>query len=233
MIRILSVLLGLVLATSTGVLMFVRRQTPSPAYLVFVSEGGQDDGVYRMYSDGSGQQRLTNFPSRLFAQATFRQMKPIFTPFSPDQTWMSFSLYRNGNFDIYKVNQEGTEIQLTRRPSLDMSPAWSPDGAWIAFVSKEAGDFDIFKMRSDGSELRRLTDSPRNELSPAWLPAVDLPWAGWINLAASMLLITTPFIRRWQRYRAATPAESFPAGARRWLRLLHARAATDTPPDDR
>ncbi len=196
MIRHSLALFGLVLVVSTGVLMFVRRQSPSPAYLVFVSEGGGEDGVYRMYADGSGQQRLTHFPARLFNQATYRQMKPIFTPYSPDKSWLVYARYREGNFDIFKVHQDGTEKQLTHAPSMDISPAWSPDGQWVAFVSNVSGNFDIYKMRANGSNLQRLTNSPANETSPAWLPAVDFPWKSWLNLAVGFILMGVECCRK-------------------------------------
>ena len=42
--------------------------------------------------------------------------------------------------------------------------------AQIAFVSWKNDNSDIYVMDADGGNHRRLTNSPRNEWSPAWSP---------------------------------------------------------------
>lgn len=63
--------------------------------------------------------------------------------------------------EIYVLNWDGSEEQLTETAGNSNGPAWSPNGQWIAFHSNRgggAGESDIYVMRSDGSDVRRLTD---------------------------------------------------------------------------
>jgi hypothetical protein len=52
----------------------------------------------------------------------------------------------------------------------DSQPAWSIDGQQIAFVRREGGNQDIYTVAADGSNLKRLTDDPAIDTSPAWAP---------------------------------------------------------------
>jgi dipeptidyl aminopeptidase/acylaminoacyl peptidase len=100
------------------------------------------------------------------------------------KTWqprIAFSSDRDGNREIYTMDQEGNDVQrLTDTPAAEENPAWSPAWTRIAFQSNRSGNWDIFTMRIDcdplGPEaeercdLRRLTDDPADDLLPAWSP---------------------------------------------------------------
>ena len=45
-----------------------------------------------------------------------------------------------------------------------------PDGSKIAFVSDRDGNYDIFVMDADGSNPTNLTNSPADDVMPAWSP---------------------------------------------------------------
>jgi Tol biopolymer transport system component len=51
-------------------------------------------------------------------------------------------------------------------------PRWSPDGLLIAYhaMPNLDGNWDIFTMKPDGSGTQRLTQSPGEDLQPAWSP---------------------------------------------------------------
>ena len=87
------------------------------------------------------------------------------------QTRVAFSNDRDGNWDIYVMNADGSGVtRLTEHPLGDWDPAWSPGGQQIAFSSSRDGDSDIYVMNADGSGVTRLTEHPLGDWDPAWSP---------------------------------------------------------------
>lgn len=89
----------------------------------------------------------------------------------PNGTALAFQSTRDGNYEIYRMNADGTkQVRLTKQAADDYGPTVSPDGKQIAFCS-ERGDSegDIWVMNVDGSGARRLTDTGVNAW-PAWSP---------------------------------------------------------------
>lgn len=90
---------------------------------------------------------------------------------SPDGRQIAFGSSRDGGWDIYVVNADGSGLRrLTSHGARDDSPAWSPDGTRIAFTSDRDGDFEIHVMNADGSDIRRVTDHPAEDGDPSWSP---------------------------------------------------------------
>ena len=116
-----------------------------------------DGGIHIANFDGSGDRQLTN-------QA--EDSKPLW---SPRGDRILFVSRRDGNSEVYVINEDGTGQQnLTLNSASDDSPSWSPAGLEIAFVSERNQEFnydgsvkeqrrEIYTMDSDGSRLRRLT----------------------------------------------------------------------------
>jgi Tol biopolymer transport system component len=78
-----------------------------------------------------------------------------------------FHSNRDGNFEIYVMNSDGTQpTRLTNYPGVDQFPDWSPDGREIAFRR----DTDIYVMDLASGETRRLTNAPPLNQMPAWSP---------------------------------------------------------------
>lgn len=76
---------------------------------------------------------------------------------SPDGTKVTFMSRREGNWEIYVANVDGSDLQrLTNDPAEDGLPAWSPDGNAIAFVSNRGGPWAVWAMTPDGSGQRQL-----------------------------------------------------------------------------
>ncbi|GAA2256098.1 amidohydrolase family protein [Streptomyces amakusaensis] len=106
---------------------------------------------------------------------------------SPDGTLVAFGAYRDGNFHVWTVRPDGSELrQRTRGPWDDRGPAWSPDGRRIAFASERGGDtvtggpyrLHVLDLRT--GELSRITglagqdgpaqDGAWEDYDPAWSP---------------------------------------------------------------
>lgn len=88
---------------------------------------------------------------------------------SQRQGEVAFQSNRDGNFEIYVMNADGSAQQrLTQHPANDIAPAWSPDGSRIAFASDRDGTWDIYTMRPDGSDLKQLTRAQGANTAPSW-----------------------------------------------------------------
>ncbi len=121
---------------------------------------------------------------------------------SPDGSQIAFSSLRKGNYDIFVMNADGSNLrQLTSNPlaSLspqidmytDFAPAWSPDGKQIAFTTARnntmttVNNLDIYLMNADGSDPQPWYASGSQgpgefDMQPAWSPDGD-----WIAFATN------------------------------------------------
>lgn len=77
---------------------------------------------------------------------------------SPDGRTLAYCAERNGQYDIYSIDEEGdTETLLTTAPGLDDGPDYSPDGRHIYFNSDRTGSMHLYRKRIDGSEQTQLS----------------------------------------------------------------------------
>jgi TolB protein len=93
---------------------------------------------------------------------------------SPDSKQIVFNSNRDGNFEIYLMNADGSNVRrLTNHPAWESHPAFSPDGTQIVFNSNREGDnYDVYLMNVDGSGLKKLTTwGSDEEIGPGcWSP---------------------------------------------------------------
>ena len=83
---------------------------------------------------------------------------------------IAFSSDRDGNYEIYVMNPDGTNAtRLTHDTAIDDFPDISPDGGKITFESTRNGSSEIYVMNPDGSNQTRLTFSGSNT-NPAFSP---------------------------------------------------------------
>ncbi len=95
---------------------------------------------------------------------------PTPTPFGSGGA-IAFTLRRNGNADIYALNQTDRQlVRLTQDRAEDREPTWSPDGNYIAFASNRADNWDIYLMDLLSGALIRLTHDPAFDANPNWSP---------------------------------------------------------------
>ena len=134
----------------------------------------EEDDVWKVHPDGSDAVNLTpNTPG-----------SDGFADFSGDGRSIVFRSGRTGNFDIYLMNSDGTNVRnLTNNPAYDSFPAFSPRNDEIAFASNRDGVLDektgkktfelyTLKLKPDGSpgELRRITNSAGQDSHPRYSP---------------------------------------------------------------
>ncbi len=76
---------------------------------------------------------------------------------SPDGQKIAFMSRREGNWDIYVINADGSNQQrLTDDPAEDGLPTWSPDGRVLAFVSRRGESWAVWAMTPTGKDQQQL-----------------------------------------------------------------------------
>jgi TolB protein len=84
---------------------------------------------------------------------------------------IAFQSNRDGNFEIYTMNADGTsQTRLTFNGASDFDPSWNAAGTKIAFASNRDGNFEIYTMNADGTAQTRLTNNAVTDGKPAWSP---------------------------------------------------------------
>jgi len=158
-------------ADGTGLTQFTHNSkadwdpswSPDDTRIVFVSHpessAAHSNEICVIYADGSETQLTNN---------TADDATPSW---SPDSRKIVFASDRDGNYEIYVMNADGTgQRRLTNNNVTDFHPVWSPDGAKIAFISDRDGNYEIYAMNADGTNQRRITANPATDADPVWSP---------------------------------------------------------------
>ncbi len=130
------------------------------AYAHRDGRGGNKE-IYICDYDGYGAH-----PMRIFNSISL-------TPrWSPDNTKIAFTSYREGNPDIDIFSLETNSLlSFVHYKGLNTTPAWSLDGEKIAFCSSMNGYPEIYVSDAHGRNLKRLTYSVHSgNNSPVWNP---------------------------------------------------------------
>jgi TolB protein len=109
-------------------------------------------------NDGVGIKPLTDSPS-------LDRMPSV----SPDGRYVAFISDRGGNYDVYRMNRDGSEVvRLTSTDQAEIHPYWSPDSMSIVYNSRVPGEplYAIWMMDRDGRNQREvLRDSELNSFA--------------------------------------------------------------------
>lgn len=97
---------------------------------------------------------------------------------SPDGNRIVFQSNRDGNYEIYVMNADGSDQRrLTHQLEADRQPDWSPDGKRIVFQSYRGSNSyggtmtsDLWAMDPDGGNLEQITATPEAEITPRYSP---------------------------------------------------------------
>jgi serine/threonine protein kinase len=130
-------------------------------WLVFSSQGEQQEDIWLMKSDGSEQRQLTN--------DKFNDRSP---QWSPDGQRIAFYSDRSGRFEIWLINPDGNglrQLTYTQGPSA-VYPYWSPDSQRINYKQRDLQPFVV------------EVDKPWGEQTPVKLPVVEgLKESFWVS----------------------------------------------------
>ena len=111
--------------TATGP-SYLHGWSPDGKFLVFVGERNDEFDIYKIASDGSGNEvKLTD--------AKGLDDGP---EYSPDGKYIYFNSVRSGTMQIWRMSPDGKNPeQLTNDDFNNWFPHISPDGKWIVFIS--------------------------------------------------------------------------------------------------
>ncbi len=151
-----------------------------------LSSNSKDDNASKVYTvsiNGGEPKRITETgPSYLHG-------------WSPDGKFLVFVGQRNSDYDIYKVNSDGSgkEIQLTTAKGLDDGCEYSPDGKYIYFNSVRSGTMQLWRMHADGTDQQQMTNDEFNN----WFPHVspDGKWIAFISFGKDVSPSDHPFYK--------------------------------------
>ena len=109
----------------------------------------------------------------LFASCRSKQKeesyKNYIASWSSDNKQILFYSDRNGNWDIFRINPDATDLrQITSSLFDEREPNWHPQKNAYAFSSDSLGARHIFLHDFDSETVTMLTDSPGEHASPSW-----------------------------------------------------------------
>jgi Tol biopolymer transport system component len=82
---------------------------------------------------------------------------------------IAFQSYRDGNYHLYVIGLDGSDLQQLTRGKYDhREPAFSPDGTKIAFVSDRAGSYGVHVLELATGAITQLTGVPDEAAAPQW-----------------------------------------------------------------
>ena len=90
---------------------------------------------------------------------------------SPDGSMIAFDTDRDGDWNIYVMNADGTNVRrVTSSRFRDRAPSWSPAGTSLVFQSNRNGSLDLYSIEVNTGFVIQLTDIPDDATEPSVSP---------------------------------------------------------------
>ena len=121
-------------------------------------DDANDDGAHWSQNDGANQTNLTNHAAKDYG--------PVWLPGMDRITFVS---KRGGNWDIYTMAADGSDLQnITNHPADDgiSGFSWSSPPDRLAFSTNRDGNWEVYWMKADGSNLTNLSNHGARDTEP-------------------------------------------------------------------
>ncbi|MDA2925294.1 serine/threonine-protein kinase [Acidobacteria bacterium AH-259-L09] len=116
--------------------------------------------IWRVDTQASGIKR----PSKVIA-STRHDANP---QFSPEGKRIVFASNREGTYEIWICDNDGSNSFQVTSVGGAGTPRWSPDGQRVAFDSRAGGNPDIYVVSASGGSARRITSGSFADTRPSW-----------------------------------------------------------------
>jgi len=141
----------------------LNPESADSTYLLYVDEpdtANFNGNIWRMRPDGSEKTQLT------FNTLDFEP------DFSHDGSKIVFYSLRSGNYDIWIMDSDGTNMaNISNHDSSDAYPHWSPYSKHIIFWSNRDEAFgEIYRMTASGDSVERITTNDIQDVRPRYSP---------------------------------------------------------------
>lgn len=128
----------------------LKPEFPFKGQIVFQSDMDGDREIYIMTKDG-------------VIQLTDNDWEDEFPKWSPDGTKIAYSANPMGNYDIFVMNADGSNIlPVTTSPKAEVEHAWFPDGTKIAYTIEERRGlrkrFTLWMIDLETQRISRILD---------------------------------------------------------------------------
>ncbi|NWF67676.1 MAG: PD40 domain-containing protein [Chloroflexi bacterium] len=141
---------------------------PPPREMLYMSDRDGDWDIYSLDADLGLSLRLTYDPLFNFPNTLIFNRYPAW---SPDGSLIAFHANPLGNYDLYIMNADGTNLhQLTDSPADDAMASWSPDGTRLVFHSQRTGNWDIWTLNVQTGAQQQVTFYAGDDNFPVWSP---------------------------------------------------------------
>jgi serine/threonine protein kinase/Tol biopolymer transport system component len=146
------------LTSGTGRMDGVRGLGWTPdGRIVYRSLAGGDPHIWITAADGTGNKQLTSAARNNIDSAV-----------SPDGRYILWGVNREGRFNIWRMEPDGSNVRQMTHGSGEWFPQYSPDGNWLVYRTFSPGITNaLWKAPLNGGAATRLTEDI------GWMPALS------------------------------------------------------------
>lgn len=115
--------------------------------IVFTAGIDRSRALHSIDADGSNIRQLTS--------AGFFDTKPTVTS---DRHYIIFQSNRSGSNEVWRAQNDGSDLRQLTRGGGNTDPHPTPDGKWVVYISSREGRKFVWRVPIEGGEPVRVTD---------------------------------------------------------------------------